>query len=132
MPTPRQIDHNKEASLTKDAFQLLAQMQRKYGPLPTLLATKADFTVNTAKRHVLLKKAWRTAAKLDDKANLVLISSSLAELCLEDLKDLAEGDQWLAKLKSALELFDDKRERAEWSRLSKLSRRLKAKLAEAA
>jgi len=81
-------------NLTMDLFRYLEIIEKKYGTLPSILATRADYIRETSKRVKLLEQAWGLAKKMSDKANLVLVSSSLAEFFIEELGKAPEGKKW--------------------------------------
>jgi hypothetical protein len=81
--------------------ELLDEFQEKYGPLPSLLATRADYISDgPEERDYWLTAAYEQAQKLGDLKNLVTIAASLATLHVEDLRDSIIGEQWLTKLRS--------------------------------
>lgn len=105
-------------TLTKKLLGLIDVLERKYGKLPSILATRADCMDDPVERGILLEQAWQIASELADKANLVLISSSLAELYIEELGNLSMGKKWLASLADALGDKWDDLEHQEFQKLS--------------
>lgn len=86
----------------------LGGLEGKYGRLPSILATKADYTADITQREGLLLEAYDAAAFIGDKKNATSISSSLAQLFLEELNDIALGEKWLNTFCDALgESWDD-------------------------
>src|SRR5712672_2569529 len=57
----------------------LGALEKKYGRSPSILGTLADYVHGTERRVKLLQEAWAAARQRRNNANLVLISSSLAE-----------------------------------------------------
>ena len=74
-------------------------LQTKYGSLPSIFATKADYVDDIGKQEELLLRAWDLAEERGDRLNAVEIAHSLAELYLEELKDCTLGARWLDVLK---------------------------------
>ena len=101
-------------------MRILDSLERKYGRLPGILATRADYTDDSPAKIALFEEAWRSATERHDRFNLVLIASSLAELHIEDLNDIPSGARWLTRLEEALENHWDDGEYQELQRLRKL------------
>tara|TARA_B100001105_G_C22321808_1_gene412877 strand:+ start:456 stop:947 length:492 start_codon:yes stop_codon:yes gene_type:complete len=59
--------------------RLLTDLEDKYGRLPSLLATEADFILDKKRALSLLKEAYVCALELNDEQNLSYISSSIVE-----------------------------------------------------
>ena len=68
----------------------------------------------------MFEEAWRIANDREDRFNLVLIASSLAELPIEELNDTSSGARWLKRMEEALENHWDDGEYQELQRLRKL------------
>src|SRR4051812_19878088 len=88
-------DDEASARYTERLVMLLDEFQEKYGELPSILATKADYIDNTSDRLQLLRRAYELAEARQDKSNRVLIASSLAQIYVEELADLERGSVWL-------------------------------------
>jgi hypothetical protein len=95
---------------TKALLVLLDKLQKRYGELASILATRADYVSSASESIGLLKKAYAIAEKANDKANLTYITSSLAELYVVDRRDKKNGKLWLAKLRICLKRYFDKHE----------------------
>jgi len=106
--------------LTTRLLRILDALERKYGKLPPILATRADYIDDAREKIALFEEAWRAANGRRDCFNLVLIASSLAELHIEELNDTSSGARWLARLEEALENYWDDGEYQELQRLRKL------------
>jgi len=94
--------HNDEASrddLRRRMLDYLEWLTNKYGSLPSILATRADYVDDLAEQEELLLRAWDLAEERGDRFNLVEIAHSLAELYLEEVKDRTLGSRWLNVLK---------------------------------
>src|SRR5689334_9508200 len=97
--------NNDDASrddLRRRILEYLEWLASKYGALPSILATKADYVDDRAEKEELLLRAWDLAAERGDQLNSVEIAHSLAELYLEEMKDRALGARWLNVLKQEL------------------------------
>lgn len=105
---------------TKVLLVLLDQLQKRYGELPSILATRADYVTSDAESLGLLKKAYALAEKTNDKANLTYIASSLAELYVVDRCDKKNGKLWLAKLRTCLRRYFDEHEFNVYKTLQKM------------
>ena len=90
------------AMATGGLLSLLDRLEIKYGPRPSLLATKADYVEECSERVVLLLQAYRLAKIRHDSLNMELICSSLARLYLFDVSCLRKGNRWLSRYESAL------------------------------
>ena len=110
--------------------ELLDELQEKYGPLPSLLATRADYLEAHDEQEYWLMAAYEQAVKLGDPKNLVWIASSLAGLHLEDAPDPIKGSQWLARLEQHLLASPNASEAKEATRLRDILQRLKEQAAE--
>ena len=106
--------------LTTRLLRVLDSLERKYGRCPGILATRADRVDDSRDKIALFEEAWRIANHGEDRFNLVLIASSLAELHIEELNDTSSGARWLARLEEALENHWDDGEYQELQRLREL------------
>jgi hypothetical protein len=78
--------------------ELLDHLQQKYGPLPSLLATRADYVDRPEDREYWLLAAHAEAEKRGDIKNLTLITESLASFYIEERPDREQGKRWLDAL----------------------------------
>lgn len=85
----------------------LDTLELKYGPLPSILATRADFIDDYETKELLLKLAYDAAASIGDVENLSHIAHSLAELYIDTLVNVAEARKWLDRLDAHLLQFHD-------------------------
>jgi hypothetical protein len=94
-----------DPSLAKKRISLaLNKLENKYGRLPSILSTKADYVDDFGERLSLLKEGYVTADEILDIKNKVFISSSIAELYIE-VKNKQLAKYWIAKMKADLEGF---------------------------
>jgi hypothetical protein len=99
-------------------LELLDDLQQTYGPLPSLLATRADYISDgPEERDCWLTAAYEQAQKLGDVKSLVWIAASLARLHVDDLRNPTLGAQWLTHLEEHLRLSHDDSEAREAVRL---------------
>jgi hypothetical protein len=83
----------------------LDQLEAKYGPLPRILATRADFVDGFATKERLLLDAYAVAMLSADSASMLFIAESLAELYIENSDRGLNADHWLARMR---EILDDR------------------------
>jgi hypothetical protein len=108
-------------TLTRNLSKLLGVLETKYGELPSILEARATCTDDLPERVRLLERAWQVAGQRSDIANLVFISSSLAQLYVEELKEMTMGHLWLNHLEKCLGNHWDEEEHQELQRLRRLS-----------
>jgi len=103
----------------------LAELEERYGPRPSILATRADYLTNdTSGRIDLLQRAYALASEVDDIRNQFHIAASLAAIYVEDLRDPIEGEGWLRRATHYLVRAGDDVDRRECARLEERLRRL--------
>ena len=95
-------DETSVASCRRRLFQYLEILESKYGPLPSILATRADFTEDISQKDLKLRKAYEYAEERSDYRNALYIAHSLAALHLEETGDLVEGRIWLERMRHQL------------------------------
>ena len=97
----------------------LADLEHRYGPLPSILATRADYLDDTdlAGREKCLFAAYEAAESLNDLQNLVWISSSIAEFFAEEVHDVPAALGWLDRLELHLRAAPNAEEQSELQRL---------------
>jgi hypothetical protein len=101
-------DNANSQRLTEELSRYLERLETKYGKLPSIIATKADYTADLNQRVELLKQAYALAKQSDDKVNMTLTASSLAQLFVEEALDVPSAESWLALLSDALgDSWDD-------------------------
>ena len=98
----------RELQYRQQLLWYLETLEQKYGPLTSILATRADYLDDDdPAREALLVRAHATAASNDDATNVVETAQSLVEMFLER-RQLSEADAWLTKLRESIDLFDQK------------------------
>lgn len=114
-------DAVRETAATEKLFQTLNELERQYGPLPSILATRADYAEDPSQQEALYLRAYAEAEAREDKRNMVWVASSLAALYIEGMRDDVEGVRWLAALSANLAAFPDEYESQEHERLRRLA-----------
>lgn len=91
----------------KRLLRALDKLEKKYGRLPSILSTRADYVDDPELSLSLLKEAYVTADERSDVKNKAFISSTLSELYLETFqrKDLARF--WLGLFTKDLESYSE-------------------------
>lgn len=105
-----EISNGETFSHSKSRTQLLSllrSLEKKYGRLPSFLATRADYKLSAKRKVSLLTEAYNLAREVGDDKNVTLVASSLAQLYLEELNDLIRGKAWIANLENALIVWSD-------------------------
>lgn len=110
---------SEENIYTDQLLHYLDELEEKYGALPSILATRADYASDTKEQSALLRQAYALAEASRDTANLKQIAHSLAELYIEDVKDASEGQIWIERLRDHLISSPDKDLHDEVKRLQK-------------
>jgi hypothetical protein len=77
-------DSSEEIACRTQLLNYLDALAEKYGELPGLLATRADYIDDTEETERLLLRACDLAAQTGDTRNGCLISLSLAELYVSE------------------------------------------------
>ena len=93
--------------LMSNMHKQLNRLKSKYGRLPSILATEADYVEDQILELSLLKEAYISACEISDEKNIAFIAASLAEFYLESVIDINKAEFWRAKLEDALVLFSD-------------------------
>jgi hypothetical protein len=101
------VDPTENARCRQRLFEYLDQLEGKYGQVPSILATRADFGEDDNVKERLYISAYELATSRSDWANALLIAHSLAELYVEEQHNLVDGKMWLARLKEHLAQVDD-------------------------
>lgn len=102
----------------EELLSYLETLQVKYGDLPSILATRADYVEDISERLALLQRAYTIAQQHGDNINLTSIASSLTQLYIDELRDSVNGAHWLSVLKACLTKYPNEGEMAELNRLT--------------
>jgi hypothetical protein len=115
---------NEKTELRQRLFDYLELLEVKYGPLPSILATRADYLdSDDPAREEFLLRAHTSAESRGDVKNLVYVSHSLGELYLERRR-LADAEQWLSRMRQYIASCDETTYRADYERLRAEYRKL--------
>jgi len=76
-------------------FACLRRLIAKYGELPSILATQADYVDDPAESERLYLRAFDLAQARDDRPNICEISLSLADFYASDVRRLRDAFHWL-------------------------------------
>ena len=90
-------DEEASAAATRQILTLLDDLERKYGPLPSLLATRADYVETPSERQHWWEAAHEQALARGDRKNLVWIAASLAEFHVAEMNDQIAGRTWVER-----------------------------------
>jgi hypothetical protein len=85
----------------KQLLNWLDELQGKYGELPSILATRADFSPLVNKEQ-LLRRAYSLSTARGDRSNQLHVAHSLTEYCVDESRNDIEGRKWLDVLKGHL------------------------------
>lgn len=111
-------------SAKRKLLSYLKGLQKSFGVHPSIVATRADYEKKPKRRVELYKRAFQLAQDIGDARNQTLVSSSLAQIYTEELRNSREATTWLKVLKEALKHYPDDCERGEWRRLSREVKRM--------
>lgn len=81
---------------------VLDELELKYGRLPSLLATRADYVDDVDSRIALLEEAFELAQARQDYRNVIETADSLATTYIRQLDDSVMGRTWLTALERHL------------------------------
>jgi hypothetical protein len=93
--------------LTTELLDYLNRLERKYGSLPSILATRADYVASDQESATLLERAYSLSRDRGDRLNSLYAASSLAALYIERLRDRTSARRWIAALREALKYAGD-------------------------
>ena len=116
-------------AVARELVALLLALENKYGPLPSLLATRADYVESTAERGDLLLASYRESKRRGDVRSQAWIAHSLASHYVEAVPDSEEGDRWLHITQQHLQAFPDEEVDDDLYRLRAVLRRRRRRAA---
>lgn len=85
----------------------LRDLEMKYGRLPSILSTMADYVEEMSESVSLNKEAYVKASDMNDVKNMSFISGELAELYVYELDNCVEGKFWVNLFESCLSNYTD-------------------------
>jgi hypothetical protein len=107
-------------------LRVLDELEQRYGRLPGLIATRADYVKPLCEREALYLEAFDVARTRRDVKNQRLVSHSLAEFYIEERGDATRGRAWLAEFRTRLRP-EDKIYTADARRLTKALKLLESR-----
>src|SRR5688572_7226647 len=87
-------DDEQADRVRKRMVAYLDDLTRRYGELPSICATKADYVDQPAESERLLLRAFDLAVTRNDAPNIRSVSLSLAQLYSRDSLDVVAASQW--------------------------------------
>ena len=90
-------DPAEETSHRRALLNYLDELTNKYGELPSLLATRADYIDDPAATERLLLRACELATRIGDTRNVCEISLSLADLYVTERPRPVAARAWLER-----------------------------------
>ncbi len=113
-------DSPEENSYRTQLLNYLDELTGKYGELPSLLATRADYIDDPIETERLLLRASELAAHIGDTRNVCEVALSLADLyATERLRSVA-ARAWLEKARAHMSPDDESR----WASSRRIEKRL--------
>ena len=93
--------------LAKKLIVYLDTLKQKYGRLPSILATQADYINEPEQELSLRKEAYITALEIRDYKNIAYISSSLARFYKETNRNTQNAKFWVRIFEKSLQDYSD-------------------------
>jgi hypothetical protein len=87
-------------------LRYLDKLEEKYGELPSILATRADYIDDQREGAASGSRVWLAETR-GDARNAFYVAHSLAQLYIEELKDATEGRRWLERTQQHMIQVDD-------------------------
>jgi hypothetical protein len=113
-------DQPEEISHRRALLEYLDELTTKYGELPSLLATRADYVDDPAEAERLQLRACALATRIGDARNVCEISLSLADLYVTERPRPVAAKVWLEKARAHMSPDDEIR----WAESRSIERRL--------
>lgn len=104
-------------------FECLRRLTAKYGELPSILATHADYVDDPRESERLFLRAFDIAQARGDRAYIREISLSLADLYVNTLRDAADATRWL-EVANAYMSADSEMDKSEYQGIQEAIARL--------
>jgi hypothetical protein len=112
------------AACKSEMLSYLDTLEEKYGVLPSILATRADYIDDLATKESLLLRASALAEQRSDIKNTLEVTHSLAQLYIDEGLNVVKGREQLGRLKQLLDKTSDSSLMEEHERLSDRIRRV--------
>src|SRR6266516_3862086 len=104
---------------TAELLAYLDRLEEKYGLLPSIVATRADYVAEPRESLALLERAYELARERQDHKNMVYAASSLTSLQIEHFRNVEEAQKWLDAFEEALKYAGDESDIREHEELTK-------------
>lgn len=104
-------------------LKYLQWLENKYGQLPSILATRADYISGNREKERLFLHAYRLSKERKDIFNQAEIAHSLADLYIEKCVWYQGGHKWLKKLKAHIRKAKSKDLQEEYDRLYSMAKK---------
>ena len=117
------------ADVTQKLLTMLEGLEQKFGPLPGILAARADFLDDPDEAVRLLERAYKIAGQRADVESRLTIADALAGCYIRELEDPKQGARWLAAMADALKQAGDENDVESYEELKARSRRAAARAA---
>jgi hypothetical protein len=102
---------------TAQLLSFLDVLEGRYGSLPSILGTRADYVAMHGERGRWLLAVYREAERRSDRRNLAWLAASLAGFYIEQRPRVSEGLRWLRLLEGHVQACPEAGERKEYERL---------------
>jgi hypothetical protein len=100
-------DDEQEGESRRQLFAYLDDLTRKYGELPSICATRADYVDQPSESERLLLQAFDLAIGRSDAPNTSSRALSLASLYARGLPDVIAAERWLEIARAHLNAKDE-------------------------
>jgi hypothetical protein len=96
----------------------LRELQAKHGALPSILEIMGCYTDGRARKEKLFKQAFEIAQATRDYPNKTSIADSLANLYINEFRDIEQARIWLEILRACLSDHSDSSDQRSCDRLA--------------
>lgn len=120
-------DEAAAAEATEAVLGALDGLEQKFGPLPGILAARADFLDDPHEAVALLERAYKIAGQRADVESRLTIADSLAGCYIREFEDPVQGAKWLAAMAEALKAAGDEADTESYEELREDLARLTAR-----
>jgi len=105
-------------------LKYLSSLENRYGELPSILATRADYLDDARTKEELLIRAYGLSKRRRDSLNQLEIAHSLSQLYIERFRAPRKATIWLRRLKAHLEKSGSPYQKNEYHFLKQSLRKL--------
>jgi hypothetical protein len=110
---------------TAELMSYLDRLEEKYGLLPSIVATRADYVAEPRESLALLEHAYELARERQDRKNMLYVASSLVSLQIDGFRNAEEAQKWLNALGEALKYTGDDSDIREHEKLTRALEQLR-------